>query len=181
MPGDRLDLNHWDADPLLWQVLQVNDEDAPGVAKCEAVIGRKLEKKKPSGADGGTLADKGLELAEIRVILVYWTAEHWAGIQDLVDRLGARRSLSQRDAVKLFHPALAVLGLSKAVCKSVSSPRPSQAFGAHEIVLEFIEYNPPARSGSSRTRTPSMTFTEQESDDSNPDNRFAFDLGAEDP
>jgi hypothetical protein len=180
MPGDRLDLNHWDSDPALWQTLQINDEDVPGVAKCEATIGRKIEQDKPSGADGGRLKDGGLELAQIRVVVTYWTADHWAGIQDVIDRLGARRSMSQRDAVKIFHPSLAVLGISKAVCKSVGSPKPSSTPGAHEITLEFVEYNPPTR-GASRARTPTMTFTDQESEDSNPDNRFAFDFGASDP
>ena len=171
---------HWDEDPRLWQTLRIDDEDVPGVASVEATVGRKFDTKSAAGSDGGRVSDKGLELAEIKATVKFWTADHWTGIQSLIAKLGARRNLSDRNAVSVFHPELAALGIQRAIVKRVSSPRPASERGAREITIDLVEYNPPASGGSSRTRSPEMTFTDEESESSNQD-RFAFDFGAEDP
>ncbi len=185
MAGDRLDINHWDADPKLWQVLRINDWDAPGVAQVECTIGRKLDDKSAGGSDGGTITDKGYTLAPVRVTLKIWTAQHWADMQDLLDKLQARRNLAQRDPVSMFHPAIACLGVEKVVLKDMGSPRPSSTPGAYEVTFNFLEYNPPPRSASSRTRRPSgtaeMNFTEAEAEGRNPNERPTDDFGAGDP
>lgn len=154
-----LEIAHWDSDPGLWNVLQINGGDVPGIVKVEASIGRKIEEKKGRGADGGRLIDKGLELAKIKITVTFWTTDHWTSMEDLIEKLSARDQLARRNAVELFHPELAVLGLKKAVLKSMSTPKPSSIPGAREIVFDFIEYNPPSGSsrGSSRTRTPETT------------------------
>lgn len=154
-----LELAHWDSDPGLWQTLQINGGDVPGVTKIEATIGRKLEEKKGRGADGARIIDKGLELAKIKATVTFWTTDHWTSMEDLIDKLAARTALAHRNAVELFHPAIAALGLKKAVLKSMSSPKPSSVPGAYEIVFDFLEYNPPpaSKKGTSSTRTPETT------------------------
>lgn len=150
------------SDPTAWDYVIISDRALPCLREYpEADPGRKLDSKSAAGSSGGTIVDKGYDLAKVTVVVLLWTAEHfrlWGELLDVIQPRPGRR----RDAVSIYHPALESVGVSQVVVDKIKSIRHSGTAGIFKTGFEAIQYNPPVRrtganangAGAGDTQTP---------------------------
>lgn len=149
-------------DPIAWDNVIVAGRPLPCLREYpKAAPGRKLDSKSAAGSSGGTIVDKGYDLAKVTVSVSLWTPEHfriWGALLEVIQPRAGRR----RDAVAIYHPALAALGISSVVVEKISSIEHSGTSGIFKAGFESIQYNPPMRrtgagangAGAGDTQTP---------------------------
>jgi hypothetical protein len=132
---------YWDDDPELWDQISIAGTVLPGKADADGSVGRKLDTRKPHGADGATIVDKGMDLAEVRITVYVWEPAHLEAWEKLLPTILPRQKLSDRTAVAVYHPSLAELGITRVQIKKVGALRESSPT-MKAATIEAIEFRP---------------------------------------
>lgn len=132
-----------------WETVQINEYVWPGLAKVGGTgPSMKLDAKSRSGSDGARLVRKGYEPAAFDVTLILWTAEHLDALGEILPLLRPGRATTARraqdsESIDLYHPSLAMLGITQGVVKSISVLAPGSVKGSWEQRISFVEYREP--------------------------------------
>lgn len=95
-------------DPDSWKSITLGGDRVPGVTEVKWSRGRKLSEKSPSGRDGGSLTDKGVNLADITFTTTLSTALEFASFSVIYEKsIKGTRQLTKRNVVSVVHPDLA--------------------------------------------------------------------------
>jgi len=128
-----------------WDTVTVNGTQWPGTAKVSGRgVGRKLDVKSRGGADGARVIDKGYEPGRFDITFSLWTSEHVDALGALLPVLNPRRAgAAAAHTVDVYHPALALAGIGRAVVDSVGILQPGSTVGVWELKVSLVEYRPP--------------------------------------
>lgn len=144
---------HWNAEPGLWERPTLDGIVLPGRPKIEGLkVRRKIDKRSAAGSDGGTLRDRGYELASFQIKLTLWTETHLQVWEELLPRINPRRRLADRTPLAIYTPECAQLGIDRVYVESVSGLLESSIPGAREATIELIEFRPASPTQQSVTR-----------------------------
>jgi hypothetical protein len=145
---DVVSVPHWDdADGGAWDRVIIGPYEFSGTVKVSGSGPKlQLDKRKHPGADGATIVSKGYELAEFTLTLRVWTQQHLEDFSELMGRVHPARNASARNALDVYHPALALLSITKMVVVSPGLLVPGDVPGLMECSLACMEYRPPSAS-----------------------------------
>ncbi len=128
-----------------WDSVLVAGIISPGVCK---VTGFKRafgwEIKKGKGAKGSTVTLNEYPPAEGSITFTLWTQEHFEQWREFRDIWNYDPTKKPVNAVDIYYPSLADVGIDRVVCKSVSAIE-AKGKGLYEATVELIEYNPPPK------------------------------------
>ena len=133
-------LTHPRNDPL-WDVINIAAFVLPCTELPKAEVGRKLDSRSAPGSDGGTLVDKGRDLATVALSVRLWTEEHFRLWDALVQQILPRPGRT-RDAIGVEHPALRQLGITSIVVEKIGSVE-YEGRGLFKASIKAMEYRPP--------------------------------------
>lgn len=134
-----------------WDTIYLNGEQWPGVitAECRPVL--RIDLKKKNGSDGGPLIERGFEHAKVIITVKFWTRGQWDILQQRVEGIWRKpgkpwpveiKSSSGQvtvPGVKVDHPALQFLNITKIGIESIESPRPAPEFGAFMVRINAVQ------------------------------------------
>lgn len=130
-----------------WDTFFYAGQPMPGIARVEGMKEAKFDEKNAPGTDGATLTHLGNNSAKVSVKLTLWTEDHFDGFAAFMPRLVAQTGKQRPKAVKVYHPALAAMGINALICQGVGVPELRSPGGALDVKLKFIEFLPPAAVG----------------------------------
>lgn len=131
--------------PQGWDVVTIGGVDSPGLCKLSGFkrdFGWQIKKGK--GSKGSTVTLNEYPPVEGTLTFRLWTRSHfeeWALFRDNFKYDPTKKPIS---AIDIYHPALADIGVSSVVCKSISALE-HQGEGLYQLTVELIEYNPPPK------------------------------------
>lgn len=153
----------------VWDTLFFWEMQVPGICRVQATLGEKVDEQKGSGTDGAVVFCRGRLPGVIRIDIELWTPDQWRrwGVvfeqiwrnphKDLPrDRKREKKPRKDQDieeqareagALRVFHPALAAVGVTFLVLKEMGTPEDGQAFGVKRIRMSAIEWIPPPQGG----------------------------------
>lgn len=113
----------------------------PGTAKVTTQKVRRVEVNTAPGVDGATLRDLGYEASKVEIAVRVWTQPQLNALDKRVKTVLVPRKddKGREQAVDIQHPALAMLGISKIVVKSVGSLNEVSP-GIYEMRISAVEY-----------------------------------------
>lgn len=127
-----------------WETVTINGTQWAGLAKVSgAGIGRKLDVKSPGGSDGARIRDKGYEPGRFEITFTLWTEAHLQALGALIPAIHPRRAGRERPAVDVYHPALLLAGITRAVVEKVGILQQGSTVGTWELKVSLIEYQQP--------------------------------------
>lgn len=136
--------------PNPYDVVKIDKELIPGRCEVSAKAQRKKDTKSGAGTDGGTTTTTGYQPTEVSLSVSIWTPEQWAVWQPMMARLWPRVGKGQPQVHTIYHPDLAILGISQVVVLSLSTPENGSVKGERVFKLNLIEYVAPQRRKSNR-------------------------------
>jgi hypothetical protein len=148
MPLDSSDIN-----PIEfandWQNVVIAGTTSPGAIPIDGIHGFEREtgwdKKKGKGASGATLTLTQYPPSEGAIDFQLWLPEHftqWKRFRALLKYNTTKTTNTAADALNIYHPALADVGISQVVTHKVSPAR-HVGKGLYIISVEFLEWIPP--------------------------------------
>lgn len=143
-------------DPASYYTLTVDGRALPGIVEFPGLRkGRKLDEKGTPGSEGGSLTDKGRNLADVEVKVKLWKPEHFAAWYPLQQRyFSVDRPLNRRDVVTVVHPVLYLAGITRLYFFETGPLTPdTSVVGMYSISLKAKEFSPKTTIGNG-TRKP---------------------------
>ncbi len=142
-----------------WDVVILAGQELPGYAKVDVVLPTGLDVQKARGAKGATIRDTGDNPAKVKIRTALEDREELDALQAMVPLLRPRGKTSARDPLTIVHPNANFWGITAICIEEVSSPHPT-ALGGWEIVIDAIEWLPPAKV-KSQAKSPTDTAQAQ--------------------
>lgn len=141
------------SNPQEWDFVRIGGIPSPG--KCDVSEFKRAfewDVKKGKGVLGGTVTFVGKPPAKGSVKFFLWTDSHfsqWATFRNLLKYDPTKK---QAQAVDIYHPSFADIGIHSVVVESIGNIVHEGA-QLYSCTVEFIEYNPPPKK--SAVSTPS--------------------------
>lgn len=144
-----------------WHFVTVGGMASPGVIAIDGIRGFDREtgwdKKKGKGTQGATLTLTSFPPAEGSFEFVLWTPDHFIDWQKFLQVLKydptKKKGSGGAEALDIYHPSLADIGISRVVTAKVS-PITHKGLGKYVVTVDFIEWiNPPKQSVVATTNT----------------------------
>jgi hypothetical protein len=123
-----------------WDLVSLGGMDLPGVAIVTAERRHRKSVRSAAGADGATVAQLGIDPAQVTISLRIWTADHWETWQRCAPVVAPRSGASSKPLL-ISHPALVPLAIRRVSVLSVDAPR-SVGPGIYEIRISCVEFQP---------------------------------------
>jgi len=140
----------------VWDLVSLDTTVLPGLCDVTCDLTRKVDARSAPGSNGGTIVDKGLQLATVEVKVRLWTQDQYDEWRDLAAVLIARRNATRGGRpFRIYYPSLDDLGVRKVTLLSIAALRPAQPKGVWEATLKFHEFAPPLTSASATHRATS--------------------------
>lgn len=125
-----------------WDRMTIAGAEVLGLVQVTGSLTRKIDARKAPEKDGAQLASLGNEPARFEVSVTLWTSaqlERW----DLITLvLRTPNESGKPTAFDVNHPALAMLGITKAVPERISFPQRRDK-GIYEARVSFVEWRTP--------------------------------------
>jgi hypothetical protein len=116
---------------------------------------RKMERLSGPGYDSEELQDAGAENAEVAITCYLWMADHliqWRQVLRAIEQNGGTRASPK--ALDVYHPGLAISGITSLYIYQVSMLEPSQVRGVRESTILGREFMPRLKGKSAATVKP---------------------------
>lgn len=150
-------LEYWDDRDAPWDVLVINDKPLPGVWEIESAPRRlHLDRKKTKGKDGARLTDLGTKETVVTARGQLQALADWHELQRRLEVLNPRGKSRARTPLHIYHPALALMGLTRVYLEEIRAPRVRG--GILELGLQLREWVPTPKP----TNTDPQGLTDQE-------------------
>jgi hypothetical protein len=145
------------SDPQAYDVVKIDGVENPGVIAQGGITGftrpTEWDIKKGKGTKGGTATLSQLPPAKGSIKFLLWSPFH-VDAWDLIYRKRFLYDPTKKtvNAVDIYHPALATVGIHSVVTESIGPPVP-EGKGLWSITVELLEYLPSPKK--TATSTPS--------------------------
>ena len=141
--------------PQDYDVCKVDGEENPGIIDPKGITGFKRQTewdvKKGKGTKGGSATLSQLPPSKGSIKFLLWTAAHFQAWDfSFRNRFKYDPTKKTKNAVDIYHPALAKLGISSVVTESIG-PEEQEGDGLWSITVELLEYLPPAKKTATST------------------------------
>lgn len=141
-----------------WDVVTIAGEKLPGICRVTAPQSKyKIDSQSVNGIDGGALVLRGYQPGALGVDCTIWTPAQWAKLEAIIKKVwekpgkiagdapsgkskggaqdAAAARLAEKRAYDIVHPALQLLGITRVVIESISTPEPGPA--PQSMVVSF--------------------------------------------
>ncbi len=147
-------------DAQAWHTIEIGDTTSPGVIESIEGFERATEwdLKKGKGAKGATLTLVQAPPCEGRITFILWEPIHFLQWAQFLPLLKYDPDKTEAQAVGIYHPSLADLGINSVVVKKIA-PIIHKGKGKYTRTIEFIEWAPPPKSSITTTPTTSEAAT----------------------
>jgi hypothetical protein len=122
-----------------WDRMQIGPRVMPGV--WEVVSGecaRQVDHKKTKGKDGARIKDLGVLPGRFQLKGRMCTEADWDVLQDVIPEINPKKKGGLRNPVTIFHPAVALLGITTIYVERIRPPEVSH--GILTITMDVIEW-----------------------------------------
>lgn len=147
--GETWAANEWDRVVLGGNVL-------PGICSVRATAARAVDKKRGAGFNGARVTVQGYDPQPVEIHVRLWTPEQWDYWQALHPLFFDRAKKKTIEALDIYHPSLALLGINSVVVSRISSPEQGTTRGEISIRIMCEEWSPPKKRKVA-TRTPTAS------------------------
>jgi hypothetical protein len=148
------------ANPQSWDVVVIGTQTSPGFCKVgEFKRAFEWDVKKGKGTLGGTVTFVGRPPARGSITFYLWTREHFTAWDTFRDLLKFDPSRHAVQAVDMFHPSLADIGVNSVVTESIGNIV-HEGSQLYSITVEFLEYFAPPKASAVGTPTGSLSAGE---------------------
>lgn len=155
------DINPFDH-PEVYDVVQIGGVRSPGVIKPGGITGFKREHewdiKKGKGAQGASLSYVQRPPAQGSITFTLVDRIHFEQWEDFRPQFLYDPTKTNPQAVDIFHPVLADLGIGSVVANSISQFE-NDGYGEWHCTVDFTEYFPPPKKSVVGVPTTSLTET----------------------
>ena len=138
--------------PELFDVLVIAGVESPGLCTVESSRPFDWDVKKGKGSSGATSTYQGKGLAKVKVTLRLWK-DYETGVDHYGDYLTRFLPVlfdvtqdSKPQAVDVYHPYLAALGISSCTVEEISTPK-NNGQGVREVQIDLLEFRQPRPAG----------------------------------
>lgn len=148
-------LAHWESEGAPWDRLQLGTFVMPGVWEITGgECARQVDHKKTKDKDGARIKDLGLLPPRFTARGRMVSAEDWESLQQILPDINPRKKGGPKYPLSIFHPAVAVLGVSTIYVERIRPPEIHD--GILEISIDMIEFAEPKPTNiSKKPATPS--------------------------
>jgi hypothetical protein len=153
--------------PLRWDYIECAGVVSPGVIPKSGVHGfdrrYNFDPKNGYGMFGSVLTFALRPAAEGSFTIWTWTAEQYDSMGNFLSVLEYDPTKTKVQAIDIFHPALAVLGIRRVVTNLISPPK-HMGGKKYEWTVGFIEFRPPPKISAVSTPVATKKKPAQEDD-----------------
>lgn len=143
--------------PQDWDVVRIGQAISPGICKVgEFKRAHEWDVKKGKGTLGATVTFVARPPAKGSITFKLWTSAHftaWDSFRPLLQYDPTKKSVQ---AVDIYHPSLADIGLTSVVTESIGNIV-HEGDQLYSITVEFLEYFPPPKGSAVSTPTGSRS------------------------
>jgi len=142
-----------------WDTATIDGHQLPGI--CRVMDGMTkigIDLKKPDGKDGSTITVKGYRPGPFELSVSVWTKTQWDALTTVLDAIWRRPQKKAKGkthvsdiAVPIFHPALALYGISSCAIQGVTFPSDGPFDGAKTVKIKCLENVPPGPKKQTKT------------------------------
>lgn len=133
-------LPHWEDTTAPWDTLRLGVYVMPGVWKISGEgCARQVDHKKTKNKDGARIKDLGVLPARFSARGQMVSADDWAQLQVVLPDINPKKKGGLRFPLAIFHPAVAVLGITTIYVERVRPPEIDDR-GILEISIDIIEW-----------------------------------------
>lgn len=132
-------LPHWEDEGAPWDKLILGDNVMPGV--WSVVNGQaelEIDTKKTKDKDRARVRPLGLLPPKIQAKGQLVSREDWEALQRIMPDIQPKKPGGPKFALKIYHPAAALIGLTNVIVERVRSPEINN--GVLEITLDLIDW-----------------------------------------
>jgi hypothetical protein len=140
-----------------WNTCNLGGFKLPGLVDVTCTLGRKLDIKSPPGSDGGTITDKGYELAKIKIKCTMWLQEHKQELRFILKALHPRASTLKK-AFGISYPSTELLGIRSVYIQTITGPNIGKIPGTKEIEFTCVEWAKPTKVNKTATVPSAQTL-----------------------
>jgi len=139
-----------------WHVVYITGQPSPGVIDVDGIEGFDRETgwdiKAGKGSQGATLTLKSKPPSQGKIRFLAWLPQHFEEWVAFVPLLKYQPDKSQDQALEIYHPALADVGIISVVVHKLGLFR-HVGRGKYTRTIEFIEWTPPPKTSIVTTPT----------------------------
>jgi hypothetical protein len=129
-----------------WDVVILAGQTLPGICTVTGKRGSRFDIKKSKGLNFATITRQGYDPARIRIVEKIWTPQQLDTLWFLLPLLEAPPATNYQGkllAVDVYHPALAIRGISRVLIDSIGLLKPTAVRDVWEHEIDLIEYVTP--------------------------------------
>lgn len=132
-------LPHWEDAGSPWDRLTLGDNVMPGVwTVVNGVAELEVDTKKTKGKDRARVKPLGLLPPKIQAKGRLVTREDWESLQRIMPDLQPRKPGGPKFALKIYHPAAALIGLTMVIVERFRTPEING--GICEVTIDLIDW-----------------------------------------
>jgi hypothetical protein len=132
-------LPHWEDEGQPWDKLILGDNVMPGVwTVTNGVAELQIDSKKSKGNDKARIKPLGLLPPKIQAKGQIVSREDWEALQKIMPDLQPRKPGGPKFALKIYHPAAAIIGLTSVIVERFRAPEINN--GVCEITIELVDW-----------------------------------------
>lgn len=149
-------LEYWEDDSDPWDDLYLGADRMPGIWEVqsgEAV--RDIDTKKAKDKDSARVRDLGGQPIKFSATGRLITRDQWRELQRVLPTLNPRTSGGLKSPVAIYHPAVALLGVTTVYITKVTAPKLDN--GICEITIDMTEWSAPKPTKVAKTPAPAET------------------------
>lgn len=135
-------LEWWDAVEAPWDRLKIGADVMPGIWEItQGECMRQVDHKKTKGKDGAHIKDLGVLPARFSARGRMISYDDWVKLQEVLPKLNPRNAGKLRSPFTIYHPAIALLGITTVYVERVRVPTVRN--GILELNIDLIEWVEP--------------------------------------
>lgn len=132
-------LPHWEDPGNPWDKLILGNNVMPGVwAVVSGVAELEIDSKKTKGKDRARVKPLGLLPPKIQAKGQLVTRADWEALQKIMPDLQPRKPGGPKFALKIYHPAAAIIGVNMVIVERFRSPEINN--GICEITIDLVDW-----------------------------------------
>ncbi len=134
--------------PTAWDILFIEGTGVAGITECSGAPERKADKQSPAGKSGGAPVLHGRKPATFETTTRIWTSPQWNQFQGVMSTIWPKAGAGPVQAVDIYHPYLANLGIKSAIAQSVVGPVIVNGVGT--IKIKWLEFVPTSKKSATK-------------------------------
>lgn len=146
-----------------WARVDIGGHRLPGTCSVTGAAVHRIDIQKSNGVDGGTIIERGYVPGKYDIECKIWTEAQWNAWQEIYPQIfrrpgkidvndakakkagatAAEIKATEKAALTISHPFLALAGVSACLVESIPVPRPGPEWGTWVITIKVVQYIAP--------------------------------------